>query len=327
MAAVATERWSESELTFAVELSQWRAVRAFDVIGAASKADAIRTVIQQFGVLRNAPHPENGLLRVQQQNAATPMGPTVWRVRINYAVPAGGDMTANDNPLLLPPLIRWSPSIDSEPFEVDPYGNPFVNSAGDPYDPSPLRDVACWTLTVTRNQPFFAPAQYGKYLEAINSDQFTIRGAGQNTAIEPGSMRCVSIAPTGEYTNTAKFVPVSFQFKVRPNNTQITKQAHDAWDIRLADKGLNGWYKDSNGNQQKGRFFRGPVEVTDPVLLDGTGKPADTAITVTKLNYAPIANPEKLPQKVRTEKQNVGGLNVTYLHYDRDKTLPFAGLL
>ena len=72
-------------------------------------------------------------------------------VKSDFGFPSKKDGSAN-NPELEPPVLDWDFEVVKEALPMDLDGRPFMNSAGDLYDPPPQVDVARAVLNYQRNQ-------------------------------------------------------------------------------------------------------------------------------------------------------------------------------
>jgi hypothetical protein len=90
-----------------------------------------------------------------------------WTVTVDY-----GPGEASDNPLDEPPQLDWQFTAYERPVDQDTSGNPIVNTAGDPFDPPPMRDDSRPVLVITRNELTFNPATSWEYRDTLNNAAF-----------------------------------------------------------------------------------------------------------------------------------------------------------
>src|SRR4051812_9319243 len=104
MAAVVTKKWSEHEE------GADTAADVYEVTGVSSGPDAIAAV----GIAINTPHDVYPRLKSLEPSIRTPRGPAVYEVWVRYSIPPAGEhKTPGSDPLLEPPDIQWSLTIES----------------------------------------------------------------------------------------------------------------------------------------------------------------------------------------------------------------------
>lgn len=229
---------------------------------------------------------------VRRRNARQDsVAPQLWVVEVTYSVKPltgnGGDPNKGDptqqapNPLDRP--AQWELSFqefqrpvtegylvnDSDQL-LDAEGDPIaeedadtavavaiVNSAGDPYDPPPMRDDSRIVLVVTRNEPWPADATFARaYKDAVNSDTFF--------GVPPGFAKVKSIRARNAYEpQIGKFIQVTYEFTIREGNFD-----GDNWNLNLLDAGYN--QLDGSGDPVAITDKNG-VAVSSPQRLNGTG--------------------------------------------------------
>jgi hypothetical protein len=204
----------------------------------------------------------------------------------------GGTQTENDqqfeNPLLALAEIETHFQTQQQAIYAvyDTSKNPPTftaakSSAGEIFNPPPMKDSSTFVMTITRNEGILSPhpALAVLYQDTVNSDSFWGCGAGQ--------VKCQSIT-------------VQRQNKQYPDGTdfpylRVTYTFHfkESWDLSLLDKG--SYYKDDIGGfppvVNKVRFKSddgNPIEG----LLDGKGgKLGDDANPV----FLPVRPYNRLP--------------------------------
>lgn len=261
----ATRRWSDYS-----KGSRTAAV-SYDVIGCTTGDQARATC----GLEKNSQHFEDPELKVDDWSITQP-GVNFYRVTFSFSIPEDGNehpgtSVSGTNPLTLPPTIRWDPGTAQEPIDRTADGEPIVNSAFDALDPPLTRLVPTLFLTYTRYES--APFQIQKYFPFItttNSNDLTVQGL----TVKKGQMFCHNIAPIAEYTPSAKYIQVAYQFELR----------QDGFKGRALDQGLRGW-KDTadDGPGISELFTSGGEQISYPVRLNGHGEPMDLSL---RGNYA-----------------------------------------
>jgi len=79
-----------------------------------------------------------------------------WLLTVSYGPWNPLEHSHDDNPLNQPVRWRLEPQTVERPLEIDVNGNPIVNAAGDPFDPTPAEEVTQYLLTVMRNEKLSA---------------------------------------------------------------------------------------------------------------------------------------------------------------------------
>lgn len=240
--------------------------------------------------------------------ARTPsrIAPRTWEVTVEYAIPPAGEFTGGgdpNDPLSRPMRIRWGVRPYSKAMQVDATNRPIRNSAGVFFDPLPETEVYIETLSILRNESTYDRAKARQFRNHVNNNQFVVG----NTTILPYECKCVYIGPSSEFEATATYIEIEYQFEIagdlRADSTP--NESGFPFDFHVVDQGTRGWFNDGTNNRL-GFFCTYEVDsgnnyvtrvIDEPVLLDGTGKPIDTAIRVTNKPdgtgkvYTPIANP------------------------------------
>jgi hypothetical protein len=318
MTANYTEDWSKQKLTKAA--AGWTADREFQVVGATSELTALSATALYGGAAMptiNSEHSASSLLKCDSV-AAEQTGFKFWIVKAHYSIPKDGQdhggPGSQDDPLAVPPRIKWEFGSVSEPIDRDIDGNPIVNSAGDPFQQQPTRDFTTTFLHYTRNEPFFNVQTALLYRNKVNSAAMVIAGAGSITA---GQMKCCDISPSTDYTADAAFVPVTYKFELRA----------DGFKTRILDQGMRAWYTNPTTSQPAlehiATIKKQPV--SQPIRLDGTGEPIETdmqrvgdGVNV----YATI--PRTTP--AGAELEIASGGEAVFLKYAVYGSIDFAGL-
>ena len=91
--------------------------------------------------------------------------------KADFGYPSSKDKASN-NPELEPPILDWDFEVTKEALPVDLNSRPFINSAGDLYNPPPLIDIARPVLNLQRNQLNFNAVAAQQYAFALNSKMF-----------------------------------------------------------------------------------------------------------------------------------------------------------
>jgi hypothetical protein len=124
-----------------------------------------------------SPHPNDALfickrLRGKQDKKS----PTHWTIDAEFdTAPISDEDEEDQNPLDRRAKFSWSTVKYQKAIEKSRNGNAILNSAGDYFDPPPLKDTSRWTVTVTKNLSS-VPAGILNWRDKLNADEFTIDG-------------------------------------------------------------------------------------------------------------------------------------------------------
>ncbi len=177
--------------------------------------------------------------------------PKLWIVTAEYS-------SEFDNPLLRSPKWKWTNITYEEAADRDSEGRPYVNSAGERFDPPRMVRRKILQLEYQRNEPSYDPLVSMDYEDALNDDTFL--GAPEGLA----KVEAIEGDHVDENVGGVQFSYYSvrrvFHFK------------RGGWDEKILDQGfyqivLSG-----------GTYFREAIvddklkqPVTSPQLLDGAG--------------------------------------------------------
>lgn len=194
------------------------------------------------------------------------LSPTLWIASVAYSTQAG---TFEGSPLDAPPEIEWDGAEYTEDAYNDYDGNPFLNSAGMPYDPQPvIRNDAI--LIVRRNLLTINYANMQAYRGAVNSDYFFTN---------PGQARMRKWNAKIIYDGPLTYWQSEWQIQFKEglsNQPDGSGGAAKAWFVRVLDQGLH-----ENINAVPGAPVSNPddlrpiyvmgQQVSSPYPLDGAG--------------------------------------------------------
>jgi hypothetical protein len=149
------------------------------------------------------------------------------------------------------PSIKFSFAQFDEDVDLDQAGRPVVNSAGDSFDPGVRRDDSRPVIEISRNEVTFDALLVDQYQDAVN--------AGPFLGYEPGTVKVYQIGGELQFSPDIGFYwTVSYAFHVKS----------EGWKKRVLDQGLR---QISSGKRVP--ILANGVPVTDPVPLDGGGRP------------------------------------------------------
>lgn len=171
-----------------------------------------------------------------------------WDVTVEFGSPEG---VLPENPLLEEPEEEWGANAYERPVDQDSSGNPICNTAGDPFDPPPMRDDSRLVLTITRNEATADPALSREYGDTVNNATFYGAAAGK-VKLKSRTARKVPFEglPAGHY------------FKV----TYVFEFNEDGWQKRLLNVGFRQLV---SGNLVP--IYMGTQLATSPCLLNSSG--------------------------------------------------------
>lgn len=161
----------------------------------------------------------------------------------------------NPNPLLRPPQITWSSVSYEEDFVRDITGRAVLNSAGDFFNPPIKVQRSRWQVTYVRNAMAVPPWIF-TYIDSVNSDVFTLDG--------------ISIPRRCAFLDSIQVGPYRTEngYTFREVTISILLQGY-SWQPAVLDQGL--YERAPDGTRKRIRLGGEPV--TEPVLLDGAGRP------------------------------------------------------
>lgn len=170
-----------------------------------------------------------------------------------------------NNPILEPARVFWDSETYQEAATIDINGKLKLNSAGDPFDPPPMKDFNRRTAVVRKNVSM-VPPWFLDYENAVNRDAFVLKGL----PIPAGKAMCKrTTVSDANIRNGVVFYEC----------TTVIHFSRVGWKSRLADVGfrkkyfdaITGTYKRSNILYQNSS---GEYELpAAPVPLNGFGQP------------------------------------------------------
>lgn len=169
--------------------------------------------------------------------------PRRWVVTIEYTNRSG-------NPLAADLELSWSSAAVNVPVVFDSNSEAVVNSAGEPFDPPPEKEMYYPVLTIVKNQATFDPAVIVLYQGKVNSETFY--------DFPPYTVRCKRISATRAKENGITFWKATYEFEFREEGSEL----------RMLDIGYRE--RDANGHERQ-ILDLGGHPITKPALLDGGG--------------------------------------------------------
>lgn len=171
------------------------------------------------------------------------------------------EQTQIENPLERPAEIRFGTAKERVPAIKDRHGDPFVNSAGDPFDPPYEVDQVRETITITWNRASWHAGLVTQYVDHLNSSDWL--------SIPAGFAKCTELTADRHFENGLYYFRVTMTVELSPLKDIIGDPV--AWKVRILDAG----FRKVNADPEKDNVpildrqtFR---PVSKPALLDGDG--------------------------------------------------------
>lgn len=192
----------------------------------------------------------------------------VWDVEIEYFTRSttNPETTIIESPFEAPVEYAYRTMHTSRVLLRDTGGNPYVNSAREPYDAADLTlPHATPAVIVTFNRPTFNIFAAQQYTLAVNSIPFL--AFGMSSPARTVLVWDISAEP-GLQLNGWSYARISIEFHFNP----------ETWDLRLLDAGhrrlATAEETAASDTQEKYTLFVDANGQTDPVprLLDGAGR-------------------------------------------------------
>lgn len=199
-----------------------------------------------------------------------------WKVTCRYSseVP---DTKNNftDNPTRNPCRIEWDSETYTSPFPVDLDGKPVLNSAFQPFTPTPTVEQgrACAIITNVMWAGNVSAAVINYWSFVTNEDFFLSEGPGRWLALPP---RCEPF-----YVGRVLYFRITRRLRLAP--TSVKKKTDGSFELtnltwdqeEILNQGVCRRQEDSTKEfyNQPVPIFRGTTPITQPVLLDSDGQP------------------------------------------------------
>lgn len=317
--ALATRRWSDREYEWEKQPDGSTFLSAsifYDVIDAKDEREAQAAVPWSEG----AGHPVYpDLLFVSGMHPKQLGAFNFWRVEVRFSsdVPSG-DLEGRFETTTIVPLLY------TEEVDRDANHKAILNSAGFPPQNTQTNDFYDLLVTHTTYETQYDPGIALRTINKTNSDTFTLAGPPwlAPRPIKVGECLCINYAPTGTYPDNAPMVQVERQFVFREKITDdIT-----GFDFRFMDVGNVGWVSNTATDQVADQFYySGSSEpVSEPVRLDGSGKPIGGAVKVGKKLTVPRTNPNPVTW-AKYDKRFSN--DAVFICYPRKSTTAMRGLV
>lgn len=225
-------------------------------------------------------HPDNPGLVVRGFTLREGQGPLDWRAVITYArlSPEFPGSTPTD----APPRHRWLDQIETVEVDTDADGNPYSNSADEPFVPAPLKPIPTDVLEYEFNAPVstVSLSWLRSYRYKVNADDQTgLWGSGdRKIGADIGEAIIESIR--ADYIEAQDTLPhyyrISLRILIRENLAVTSPDPEDnAWRRRLLDRGFR---TKSGGGDYTTLVDENGLPFNQPQLLDGSGAVSSTPV-------------------------------------------------
>lgn len=306
MAWQVTENWSARQLGLRSARRQW-------VIWEDANVGTPSGALAQLQILAPilSSHPDNPILLVSKDGIILssqegPRGPWVGEAR--YEIASQSVTDPEDDVVTISFQLQ---QVDAT-FDRDIDLKPLVNTAGD----SVPQVKRVWSLmfAITRMENRYNINTAEEFIGSCNTNPVSVFGFG---TVPARKLRCNGIVIASEISVDAPTFPIRYEFEMMPRSALAS-----GWDRewRVLDEGYRGWYT-KDGVATLGDFYTNGVDRTsEPVRLNGQGKPIVTSIKVA-VDNAPIVAPRHPAWADIT-----GDDDAKFLNFRTTKTEDFARL-
>lgn len=261
-------------------INGWTGTLAWDATGT-TDALAVRAALP---VREGSTHPQTAILKCTTLELTRNRGPFMWLATAQFEQVQVSQGGGSEDPLQRPTRIRWRKGNITRHIERDWNGKPIINSTKQPFS-QPSSDVTnTLFLTVTRWEPYFAVGQSLQYENRLNQNNMSLAGVG---SVGKGQMLCTQIIAPDEFDSSVNGLAgsalrIEYNWELRGGSGFMGPDGyHDGFSDRKLDQGTRGFYDDSG--LKMGPFCTSgsdPRILSDPVLLNGQGKPLDNLVKV-----------------------------------------------
>lgn len=309
MAILATRDWSKSQFGGGTASEEY----LISGVDTAADAEALGNDDTGFHLPQaNESHPRNASMCVEPSSrVATAEGFGIFRLPIRWSIPSGGgsEHPFDSNPLQQPATFLPGYEEVMEQADVDAFGNPIVNAAGDAFDGLPPRPFVYLTFTIRKNLASYDPFIAAKLMNTVNSREWVPKTPGLPKFAE-GTLELKRWVLTDFVTEgPLNYYPCEFFFRMTTTQTQPPPGAlpDPQFRLRLLNQGRSGWYFNAQRNRsEKGKFtIESPPnsgnyqELGQDIRLQKDGRPFDLTRGVYVENgQTPVANPTPLPDTI-----------------------------
>lgn len=202
-------------------------------------------------------HPSYPLLKCNGRRCTrypgSEKGALDWLLTCTYS----DEVEFSSNPLTEVPRFTWESEQYQVPAVKDRNGKGVVNSAGDSFDPPPMKDKSRRIVTVTRNV-VAVPTWLLTYEDAVNSDIFVVDGF----VVGAGQAKCQRV------NISERMQRDGIEYRTLTIEIHLSK---DGWKIEPLDEGFRQINPENNTERIDIKDPQTGQKVTAPVQLDGAG--------------------------------------------------------
>jgi hypothetical protein len=287
MSTLVTKRWSTPKLGDTP--SGITASDTYDISEVADLKEALLALEAAYPETKiNATHPLSPFLICSGRNGSM-AGFGLFAVEVTYGTTPAGQFPDNSNPLNEPAKYRLEWQNTTEAAGRDAYGNAVINAVGEPFSSDSPAEVFTGMLYVERNEPFYDAPKAVAYANAVNDAPVTFHGIWNFDKGQACHRKYSCLTPI---TGKEKYVTVQYAIELRGGYKKDSDGYWDGFKCRQPNKGNKGWYSDS-GTPRLGLL--GQIidnqfqQVSEPVLMNGKGKPINAATTLSSPNGLLVA--------------------------------------
>jgi hypothetical protein len=168
-------------------------------------------------------------------------------------------------PLDFPLIIRWGTNKYHRYYPQDSQGNPYRNTAGDPFDNPPPREESTQLLTIIDWAPNYSEPFAQTFRDTTNSDTFL--------GFNPQTVLCKDIDGERIYTADYGYVwRIVFQFEIR-QITIVTSSGSIGygWQEPILNSGFRAFGGAGGGGGALAPILIGGQPISSPVVLNQNG--------------------------------------------------------
>lgn len=186
------------------------------------------------------------------------------------------------NPLNARPLLKWSSSTEEIACTHDRYGNPILNTAGDPFDPPLTRPYSTPIATITRTLATFDPDWIVQYKDHVNASTWMGNPAGTVLCKEINADAVYDADWGWMWSQTLEFAfrPIIILAVGTPSKPWILKNAVllAGWAKQILNAGLRQLV---SGAVKPINIDNAPISQPVPLKSNGTYDPAADPVYLT----------------------------------------------
>jgi len=225
---------------------------------------------------------------------ASPEGFYLREVVCRYSTGFGDPELHDENPIERPAKLTWGSVKEARVPQVDIYGDAYINSAEQPFEPPYEIQDSLLTLHVEVNLSSFDELKIVEFENAVNETHFL--------GWEPGAVKCESITEKEEWDQrddgigSYSAVTVTFVMKYGPAvQLKRYERVGDVANQLVEGRVFLKWqpeYLLDRGTRElvagaQVEIAPGGVPLSEPTMLDGTGRKLAAGATPVYLAFYP----------------------------------------